>query len=86
MEKEIESELAKIKELDYKNVKVIKMSAYYSIFLQVKVTENMSIKKYLALEKELKSLLKSTNRLIRFIDIEPIESYFLIVNIKEVLI
>ena len=53
LEKEIESELAKIKELDYKNVKVIKMSAYYSIFLQVKVTENMSIKKYLAASTEI---------------------------------
>ena len=74
IKEQIEKELAKIKELDYKNVKAIKMGAYYSIFMQVKVTKNISMKKYLALEKELRSKLKSANHAIRFIDIEPIES------------
>ena len=48
------------------------MSSYYSVFLQVKVDENISIKKYIELEKKLKSQLKSKNKLIRFIDIEPV--------------
>ena len=66
----IESELKKFKNLQFKNVKVIKMSAYYSVFLQVRVDENITIKKYLALEKKVKSQLRATNKLIRFIDIE----------------
>ena len=46
------------------------MSSYYSIFLQIKVDENTTIKEYLLLEKKIKSQLKTTNKLIRFIDIE----------------
>ena len=72
LKKEIENELKNFKKLEFKNVKVIKMSAYYSVFLQVKVNENMSIKKYITIEKELKSYLKTKNKLIRYIDIEPI--------------
>ena len=70
IKEEIESELKKFKNLQFKNVKVIKMSAYYSVFLQVRVDENITIKKYLALEKKVKSQLRATNKLIRFIDIE----------------
>ena len=70
MKEKIENELENFKYLQFKNVKVIKMSSYYSIFLQVKVDENITIKKYLSLEKKLKAKLKSTNKLIRFIDIE----------------
>ena len=72
LKKEIENELKNFKKLEFKNVKVIKMSAYYSVFLQVKVNENMSIKKYITIEKELKCYLKTKNKLIRYIDIEPI--------------
>ena len=46
------------------------MSAYYSVFLQVSVDEKITIKQYLALEKKVKSQLKDSNKLIRFIDIE----------------
>ena len=70
IKEEIESELKKFKNLQFKNVKVIKMSAYYSVFLQVRVDENITIKKYLALEKKVKAQLRATNKLIRFIDIE----------------
>ena len=69
---EIEEKLKEFKKLDFKKVKVIKMSNYYSIFLQVKVNENMTIKRYISIEKELKSQLKASNKLIRFIDIEPL--------------
>jgi len=68
---EIEKELKGFKDIELKNVKVIKMSTYYSVFLQVKVNEDITIKRYLKLEKKLKTQLKKTNKLIRFIDIEP---------------
>lgn len=69
---EIENEIQKFEELQLKKVKIIKMSTYYSVFLQVKVNENITIKKYLALEKKVKARLKSSNKLIRFIDIQPV--------------
>ena len=72
IKEEIENELRNFKELELKNVKTIKMSTYYSIFLKVKVNENITIKKYLALEKKIKTRLKNSNRLIRYIDIEPV--------------
>lgn len=70
IKEEIETELKKFKNIQIKKVKIIKMSAYYSIFLQVSVDENITIKQYLTLEKKVKSQLKASNRLIRFIDIE----------------
>ena len=73
IKEKIEKELEKIKNIQIKKVKVIKMSAYYSLFLQVRVDENITIKKYLALEKKVKSQLKASNKLIRFIDIEIIK-------------
>ena len=51
LKQEIENELKDFKKIQVNKVKVIKMSAYYSVFMQVKVNENISIKKYLALEK-----------------------------------
>ena len=71
LKEEIENALNELKELKIKKVKIIKMSTYYSVFLQVKVNENITIKKYIILEKKIKARLKHTNRLIRFIDIEP---------------
>ena len=72
LKEEIENNFKDFPKLKLNNVKVIKMSSYYSVFLQVKVDEKISIKKYIELEKKLKSQLKSKNRLIRFIDIEPV--------------
>lgn len=72
IKEEIEKELKNYKNLYFKNVKVIKMSSYYSVFLQVRIDENTTIKEYLLLEKRIKSQLKSANKLIRFIDIELI--------------
>ena len=48
------------------------MSAYYSVFIQVKVDDNITIKKYISIEKELKYKLKAANKLIRYIDVEPL--------------
>lgn len=70
IKEKIENELKKFKNLQLKKVKVIKMSSYYSIFLQIKVDEKTTIKEYLLLEKNVKAQLKATNKLIRFIDIE----------------
>ena len=61
-----------MKELNLKKIKVIKMSAYYSVFIQVEAQENLTIKKYLSIERKVKSNLKTKNKLIRFIDIEPV--------------
>ena len=72
LKEKIEGQLKDFPKLKFNKVKVIKMSTYYSVFLQVKVDENISIKKYISLEKQLKFLLKSKNKLIRFIDIEPV--------------
>ena len=69
---EIENSFKDFPKLKINKIKVIKMSSYYTVFLQVKVDENISIKKYISLEKKLKVQLKSKNKLIRFIDIEPI--------------
>ena len=70
IKEEIETQFKKIEKIQLKNVKAIKMSAYYSVFLQVKVADSLTIKQYLSLEKKIKSQLKSSNKLIRFIDIE----------------
>lgn len=70
---EITDELNKIKGLKIKKVKIIKMATYYSVFLQVVVDKNLTIKKYLVIEKKIKHTLKSINKAIRFIDIEPVE-------------
>ncbi len=72
MKEEIENEIKEFKGLDLKKVKIIKMSAYYSVFLKIKLDENLTIKEYLVIERRLKNHLKSKNKLIRFIDIEPV--------------
>ena len=53
IKEEIEKELKNYKNLYFKNVKVIKMSSYYSVFLKVKVDEKTTIKEYLLLEKKM---------------------------------
>lgn len=72
LKEEIKNNLLQFEEFEFKKVKVIKMSTYYTVFLQVKVKENITIKQYIKLEKRVKSILRSTNNLIRFIDIEPL--------------
>ena len=70
---EVTKELEKIKEIDLKKLRIIKMSTYYSIFVKVKVDEKITIKQYVKLEKQIKEKLKAKNKAIRFIDIEPSE-------------
>ena len=68
---DVKEELEKIKEIELKQLRTIKMSTYYSIFVKVKVDEKITIKQYVQLEKKIKEKLKSKNKAIRFIDIEP---------------
>ena len=70
---DVVAELEKIKQIDLKQLRIIKMSTYYSIFVKVKVNNNVSIKQYIKLEKQIKEKLKAKNKAIRFIDIEPCE-------------
>ena len=72
IKEKIEEKLKEFKNLQFKNVKIIKMSRYYTVFLQVKADDNMTMKEYISVERELKSQLKASNELIRFIDIEPL--------------
>lgn len=72
IKEDVKKELEKYKGIELDKIKVIKMSTYYSIFLKLKVNEKMSIKKYIEIEKEIKKHIKNKNRMIRFIDIEPV--------------
>ena len=72
IKEQIIEEINGFKDIELKNVKVIKMSAYYSIFLQIRPNKNLTIRKYLFMEKKIKKQLKLKNELIRFIDIEII--------------
>lgn len=72
IKEEVMHEVSKFKELKFKKVKIIKMSAYYNVFLQVNADENLTIREYIAIERKVKAHLKSKNKQIRFIDIEPV--------------
>ncbi len=70
IKEEVMSELDNFKEIHVKKAKIIKMYTYYSLFLQIEIKKNLTIKEYLKIEKKLKAHLKYKNKLIRFIDIE----------------
>jgi len=72
IKEEVTKELSNFSELNLKKIRVIKMFTYYTVFIQMKLDDNLTIKNYLILEKKIKSHLKSKNKLIRFIDIEPV--------------
>ena len=68
---EITQNLLKFKEIEKSQIKVIKMSTYYNVFLRLKIAGNTTITNYIKLEKRIKKSLKKSNKLIRFIDIDP---------------
>lgn len=72
IKEEIIKELSKSKDFKLKKIRVIKMSAYYSVYLRIDLDDALTIGDYLIIEKKLKRHLKSKNKLIRFIDIEPV--------------
>ena len=71
IKEKIIKELDKYKEIDFKEISIMKMSTYYNVFLKVKVDDKLTIRKYLMLEKKVKKDLKSKEKQIRFIDIIP---------------
>lgn len=73
LRKKIFDELRGMKGFTIKRVRIIRMATYYCVFLQVIVDKTLTIKKYLNIEKRVKKQLKSINKSIRFIDIEPAE-------------
>lgn len=70
---EIEQKLQKYEDVKLKKVKVIKMSSYYSVFIEIKTSEDMTIKEYIEYERKIKAKLKSWNKAIRFVDVQPVE-------------
>lgn len=72
IKEDVEEELSKFIEIEFEKIKIIKMSSYYNIFLQVKANDDLTIKEYLNIEKKIKSRLRAKNRMIRFIDIQPV--------------
>ena len=68
----IKKELKQFREFRVANIKIIKMSYYYSVFLQIDVNNSIKIKDYLIIEKKIKKHLKSSNKLIKYIDVEPL--------------
>ena len=72
IKEDIIKKLELFKDLRIKNLKIIKMSSYYSVFLQIDVDDNLKIKDFLKIEKKIKQHIKSTNKLIKYIDIEPL--------------
>ena len=72
MKEEILKELEHFKQFKIKSVRVIKISYYYSVFLQIDVNNDIKIKDFIRIERKIKSRLRTTNQLIKFIDIEPL--------------
>ena len=72
MKEEILKELEHFKQFKIKSVRVIKISYYYSVFLQIDVNNDIRIKDFIRIERKIKSRLRSNNQLIKFVDIEPL--------------
>ena len=72
MKEEILRELEHFKQFKIKSVRVIKISYYYSVFLQIDVNNDIKIKDFIRIERKIKRRLRTTNQLIKFVDIEPL--------------
>ena len=72
IKKSIVKELEQFKELKISNIRIIKISYYYSVFLQIDVENSIKIDDFLKIEKAIKKHLKSMNHRIKYIDIEPL--------------
>lgn len=69
---EIKKELEQFKEFNITNIKIIKMSYYYTVFLQIDVNNNITINDLLKIEKKIRAHLKQANKSIKYIDIEAL--------------
>lgn len=72
MKENILNELKRFGDLEIKNLRVIKISSYYSVYIEIDVNDKMSIKKFLNIENKIKKCLKDNNKLIKYVDVEPI--------------
>ena len=72
LKEKIIEQLKSFKKIEVTKIKAVNMSAYYGVFIQIKVNEKLSIKQYIALEKKIRDQLKAKNKKLKFIDIEPI--------------
>lgn len=72
IKEDIMKELEHFKDLRIKNLRIIKISYYYSVYLQIDVDDNIKIKDFLKIEKKIKQRIRSINNLIKFIDVEPL--------------
>ena len=68
----IKKELEQFKEFHIVNIKVIKMSFYYTVFLQIDVNNNIKLKDLFRIERKIKRHLKYVDKLIKYIDIEAV--------------
>ena len=68
----IKKELEQFKEFNITNIKIIKMSYYYTVFLQIDVNNNITINDLLKIEKKIRARLKQVNKSIKYIDIEAL--------------
>ena len=69
---DIRKELSKFQDIKLESIKLVRMSKYYSLFLKVKADDNMTIKEYITIERQIKKHLKAKDKEIRFVDIEPV--------------
>lgn len=72
IKKEIEDIISAYKNVELKEIELIKMYTYYHLIIKIKVIDSLTIKKFIILEKELKKSIKRKNKDIKFIDIEPV--------------
>lgn len=72
LKENIKKELEQFREIHVENIRIIKMSYYYTVFLQIDVNNNTKLKDLLKIEKRIKKHLKKNNKSIKFIDIEAL--------------
>lgn len=64
-------ELSHFEKIELEGIRIIKMGTYYTLFIQIKVPRDYTIRKYILIEKKIKRHLKK-NKEIKHIDIEPV--------------
>ena len=72
MKEQIEEELTKYKNIKIEGIRIIKMSSYYTVFIQLRVERNLTIRDYIKMERKIKFNLKYKFKQIKHIDIEPV--------------
>lgn len=66
----IKKELSHFKQFSVANIRIIKMSYYYSVYIKIDINDDVTIKEFLKMEKKIKNCIKSSNKLIKFIDVD----------------